>query len=187
MKQLTLAEVVEAQEVDLGSSPWLTIEQPRIDQFAEATEDRQWIHVDAERAKDTEIGSTIAHGFLVLSLLPKLFFDLVEFTDMERMINYGTDKVRFISPVPAGGEVRLSAHILSARRRLGGILMRIRGQMYLRATERRVLVTEMLFLAFPRENDGECDVESAAEESAAEESATEESAAEEQVPTPQGV
>ena len=149
MKELTLEEVAAAQDMDLGASSWFKIEQERIDRFAAATEDRQWIHVDVDRASQSELGGTIAHGFLLVSLLPKLFFEVVRFTDMERMINYGVDKVRFISPVPSGSEVQLRTRILSSRRRMGGLLMKIHGEMILRATERRCLVTEMLFLAFP--------------------------------------
>ena len=150
MKELSLEEVVAAKDLDLGASSWFAIDQERIHNFAEATEDRQWIHVDVERARESELGGTIAHGFLLVSLLPKLFFEVVRFTDMERMINYGVDKVRFIAPVPSGSEVQLRTKIISARRRLGGVLMKIHGEIFLRATERRCLATEMLFLAFPR-------------------------------------
>ena len=159
MKQMTLAEVAVSENLDLGTSSWFRIDQERIHQFAEATEDRQWIHVDEERAKDSEMGGTIAHGFLVLSLLPKLFFEVVQFVDVERMINYGTDKVRFIAPVPSGSEIQLQTKIVSARRRLGGVLMRIQGSIHLRDPEkenevgRRCLVTEMLFLGFERSAD----------------------------------
>lgn len=154
MKQMTLADIEASNDLDLGGSSWFRIDQQRIVQFAEATEDRQWIHIDEERAKETEFGGTIAHGFLVLSLLPKLFFEVVEFVDLERMINYGIDKVRFLAPVPAGSEIQLRTRIVSARRRLGGVLMRIQGNIHLRDANkedelgRRCLVTEMLFLAF---------------------------------------
>lgn len=159
MKQLTMAELEASEDLDLGGSTWFQIDQSRITNFAEATEDRQWIHIDEERARETEFGGTIAHGFLVLSLLPKLFFEIVEFVDLERMINYGIDKVRFLAPVPAGSEVQLQAKIVSARRRLGGVLMRIQGNIHLRDPSkegelgRRCLVTEMLFLAFGQESE----------------------------------
>ncbi len=149
MKQLTLAETLDVKELDLGASRWFRVDQERITGFAEATEDRQWIHVDEERARETDYGSTIAHGYLLMSLLPNLFFELVEFTDMGMMINFGLDKVRFIAPVPSGGEIQLRSRLLSARKRLGGVLMRIRGEMFLRSTGRRALVTEVLFLALP--------------------------------------
>lgn len=149
--QMTLAEVLEARDLEVGHGPWFEIDQGRIDAFAEATEDRQWIHVDPQRAAETEFGGTIAHGFLLMSLLPKLFFEVVEFTDMERIINFGVDKVRFMAPVPSGDAVRLTVRILSGRRRSGGVLMRIRGEIHLRSSGRRALVTEMLFLVFPQE------------------------------------
>ncbi|MEM7350721.1 MAG: MaoC family dehydratase [Acidobacteriota bacterium] len=151
MKRLTLAESLEAKNLDLGASEWFLVDQDRINGFAEATEDRQWIHVDEERARETEMGGTIAHGYLMMSLLPNLFFQLVEFTDMGMMINFGLDKVRFMRPVPSGSEVQLKARILSARKRARGVLMRIRGEMFLRDTGKRALVTEVLFLAFPKE------------------------------------
>ncbi len=153
MIQLTLAEAQEVKDLDLGTSRWFKVDQERINGFAEATEDRQWIHVDEERARQTEVGTTIAHGYLVMSLLPSLFFELVEFTDMGVMINFGLDKVRFIAPVPAGDEIRLKARLISGRKRLGGVLMRIRGEMYRRSTGRRALTTEVLFLGFPVDHD----------------------------------
>lgn len=149
--KLTLAETLKLKDHDLGTSRWFRVDQERIDGFAEATEDRQWIHVDRERAaRESDFGGTIAHGYLVLSLLPSLFFELVEFSDMGVMINFGLDKVRFISPVPAGAEIRLKAKLVSARKRRGGVFMRIRGEMYLRTTGRRALATEVLFLALPK-------------------------------------
>lgn len=150
-KRMVLAEVLEAKDLEVGVSEWFEINQERIDSFAEATEDRQWIHVDPQKAQESEFGGTIAHGFLVMSLLPKLFFEVVEFTDMGRIINFGVDRVRFMAPVPSGDAVRLSVRILSGRRRSGGVLMRIRGEIHLRSTGRRALVTEMLFLVFPRD------------------------------------
>ncbi len=151
-KTLTFAEALESKDRELGTSDWFPVEQSRIDQFADATEDHQWIHVDRERAAKSELGTTIAHGFLVVSLLPKLFFDIVSFPEMSRMINFGMDKVRFMSPVPAGDSVRLRVMLVSARRRAGGVLMRIRGEIFLRSSGRRALVTEMLFLGFDDDN-----------------------------------
>ena len=151
--KLTLAEALEVKNLDLGASSWFLVDQERINGFAEATEDRQWIHVDEERARETEIGTTIAHGYLMMSLLPNLFFELVEFTDMGMMINFGLDKVRFMRPVPVNSEVQLRARLISARKRARGVLMRIRGEMFLKDTGKRTLVTEVLFLAFPAEEE----------------------------------
>ncbi|HEX2691525.1 MAG TPA: MaoC family dehydratase [Kofleriaceae bacterium] len=91
---------------EIGASPWMEITQDRIDQFAKATEDFQWIHVDPERAKHSPFGGTIAHGFLTLSLLPKLTDATFEFSDRTMGINYGLNKVRFPAPVPAGSKIR---------------------------------------------------------------------------------
>jgi acyl dehydratase len=91
---------------ECGVSPWVEIAQSRIDQFAEATGDFQWIHVDPKRAKDSPFGSTIAHGFLTLSMLPKLSESTFEFSDRRMGVNYGLNKVRFTSPVPAGSRIR---------------------------------------------------------------------------------
>ena len=91
---------------DVGVSPWVEIPQSRIDQFAEATGDFQWIHVDQEKAKNSPFGGTIAHGFLTLSMLPKLTESTFEFSDRRMGVNYGLNKVRFTAPVPAGAKIR---------------------------------------------------------------------------------
>jgi acyl dehydratase len=91
---------------EVGISPWVEILQERIDLFARATEDFQWIHVDPKRAKDSPFGGTIAHGFLTLSMLPKLSESTFEFSDRKMGVNYGLNKVRFTAPVPAGAKIR---------------------------------------------------------------------------------
>ncbi|HEY8067459.1 MAG TPA: MaoC family dehydratase [Burkholderiales bacterium] len=91
---------------EVGVSPWVEILQERIDLFARATEDFQWIHVDQERAKQSPFGGTIAHGFLTLSMLPKLSESTFEFSDRKMGVNYGLNKVRFTAPVPAGAKIR---------------------------------------------------------------------------------
>ena len=91
---------------EVGVSPWVEVTQARIDKFAEATEDFQWIHVDPARAKDSPFGGTIAHGFLTLSMLPKLTESTFEFSDRKMGVNYGLNKVRFTAPVPAGARIR---------------------------------------------------------------------------------
>jgi acyl dehydratase len=93
---------------ELGPSEWLTVTQEMIDKFAEATGDHQWIHVDVERAKkEMPGGKTIAHGYLTLSLLPRLAPTLMSVEKRKRGLNYGSNRVRFTAPVPAGGRVRL--------------------------------------------------------------------------------
>jgi len=91
---------------ECGVSPWVEITQERIDQFAEATGDFQWIHVDREKARNSPFGGTIAHGFLTLSMLPKLSESTFEFSDRKMGVNYGLNQVRFTSPVPAGAKIR---------------------------------------------------------------------------------
>ena len=91
---------------EVGISPWVEISQERIDLFAKATEDFQWIHVDPERAKGSSYGGTIAHGFLTLSMLPKLSESTFEFSDRKMGLNYGLNKVRFTAPLPSGAKIR---------------------------------------------------------------------------------
>jgi len=91
---------------EIAVSPWVDMPQERIDLFAKATEDFQWIHVDPARAKQSPYGSTIAHGFLTLSMLPKLIESTFEFSDRKMGVNYGLNKVRFTAPVPAGASIR---------------------------------------------------------------------------------
>ena len=91
---------------EIAVSPWVEIAQDRIDLFARATEDFQWIHVDREKAKTSPFGTTIAHGFLTLSMLPKLVESTFSFSDRKMGVNYGLNKVRFTAPVPAGAKIR---------------------------------------------------------------------------------
>ncbi|HLM05715.1 MAG TPA: MaoC family dehydratase [Blastococcus sp.] len=108
----------------LGYSDWVTVTQEQVDQFADATGDHQWIHVDAERAaRESPFGGPIAHGFLTLSLLPMLMPQVVEITGFRMGVNYGTDKVRFPSPVPVGSRVRAGATLDGADPIDGGIAM----------------------------------------------------------------
>ncbi|WP_188195225.1 MaoC family dehydratase [Nonomuraea sp. SYSU D8015] len=96
---------------DLGRSDWLEITQERVNTFADATNDHQWIHVDPERAKDGPFGGTIAHGYLTLSLLIPLFTELLDIQGVKMSINYGLEKVRFPSPVKVGAKIRLAATV----------------------------------------------------------------------------
>ncbi len=113
----SIAEAVEAVGQELGVSQWIAVEQDRIDAFANATGDQQWIHVDAERARaESPYRTTIAHGFLTLSLIPGLSKDIYRVDNAKMGINYGLNKVRFLAPVPAGSRVRLRSHLLEARK-----------------------------------------------------------------------
>ncbi len=103
---ITLRELETRVGEEVGVSPWVEIAQERIDLFAKATEDFQWIHVDRERARQSPFGGTIAHGYLTLSMLPKLSESTFEFSDRKMGVNYGLNKVRFTAPVPAGAKIR---------------------------------------------------------------------------------
>lgn len=108
-----IAELAQAEGDVLGTSDWLQVDQQRIDRFADATGDHQWIHVDAGRAAEGPFGATIAHGFLTLSLLPPLLHQLYRVEGVRMAVNYGLDRVRFMAPVRVGSKIRLSARVLA--------------------------------------------------------------------------
>jgi acyl dehydratase len=110
----TLAELAACVGQDVAVSDWLTIAQEQINQFAEATGDRQWIHIDPERAKAGPFGTPIAHGFLTLSLLPQFFASALHVTQTRMGVNYGLNKVRFMSPVPVGSALRAQLFLVAA-------------------------------------------------------------------------
>ncbi len=110
----TLAELAACVGQDVAVSDWLTITQEQINQFAEATGDRQWIHIDPERAKAGPFGAPIAHGFLTLSLLPQFFASALHVTQTRMGVNYGLNKVRFMSPVPVGSALRARLLLVAA-------------------------------------------------------------------------
>jgi acyl dehydratase len=108
---------------DLGASDWLEITQERINTFADATGDHQWIHVDAERAAAGPFGTTIAHGYLTLSLVIPLFGDLLKITGTRMGVNYGLERVRFPNPVRVGSRIRLAAKVAEVTEVTGGLQM----------------------------------------------------------------
>jgi acyl dehydratase len=120
-----LATMVAFVGRELGVSGWVTMNQQRIDQFAECTEDHQWIHVDAERAKrDSPLGTTIAHGYLTLAMLaPSTFEVVVKPAGISQALNYGLDRVRFIAPVRVGSRVRNRIKLLAAEDKGGGRML----------------------------------------------------------------
>ena len=117
----TVADLDALIGTHLGSSSWVDVDQSRIDTFADATGDHQWIHVDPERAKDGPFGTTIAHGYLTLSLLIPLWTELLDVREVSTKVNYGLDKVRFPAPVPVGSKVRASATLASVEQIAGGV------------------------------------------------------------------
>ncbi len=146
--KLTLAELESAEDLDLGTSNWETIEQSQIDQFAEATHDHQWIHVDPDMAAQGPFGTTVAHGYLSLSMLPYFVSQVLNVSDVRMGINYGTEKIRFTAPVPVGSQVRLKARLLSSERRGEGVLYRLGVEIEIRDAEKPALVGEVLYLVF---------------------------------------
>ena len=116
-----IEDAVAAVGQELGVSQWITVDQERINAFADTTGDQQWIHVDVERAKkDMPGGKTIAHGFLTLSLIPMLAAQISKINNVRNGINYGCNKVRFTSPVPAGSKVRARTKLVAADPMDGG-------------------------------------------------------------------
>jgi acyl dehydratase len=105
---------------DLGASEWLEITQERVNTFADATDDHQWIHVDVEKAKGGPFGGPIAHGYLTLSLVIPLFNELLKIDGVKMGVNYGLEKVRFPHPVPVGSKIRLNAKVVSVEDVPGG-------------------------------------------------------------------
>ncbi len=138
--------------VEVGVSDWVVIDQHRIDQFAEATADHQWIHVDTERAaREMPGGKTIAHGYLTLSLIPALTNSFVEVKNLERAINYGLNKVRFYAPVPVGSRLRGRAKVLQARQRAGALLLTSEVRIEVDGERKPACVAETLGMYFFRD------------------------------------
>jgi acyl dehydratase len=146
--KLTLEELEASTDRDLGASDWETIDQKQIDLFAEATHDHQWIHVDPEMAAQGPFGSTVAHGYLTLSMLPYFVSQVLNVTDVKMGINYGTEKIRFTAPVPVGSQVRLKATLCDSERRGEGVLYRLGIEVEIKDAEKPALVGEVLYLVF---------------------------------------
>jgi acyl dehydratase len=130
---------------DLGSSPWLDVSQERINVFADATDDHQWIHVDVERAKTGPFGGPIAHGYLTLSLLIPLWSEILVIEELDMAVNYGLNKVRFPAPVPAGARVQVSATLADAEEVGGnGIQATIDTVMRVEGADKPVCIAQMV-------------------------------------------
>jgi acyl dehydratase len=135
-------ELLEATGRELGVTDWLTISQERIDQFADATEDHQWIHVDVEKAKSGPFGGTIGHGYLTLSLCAYFLGQLASVSGISMGINYGIDKARFIAPVPAGSRVRGRGEVVSTTEVAGGVQAVVRITVELEGSEKPAAVVD---------------------------------------------
>ena len=137
---------------ELGVSEWVRIDQTMIDTYADATGDHQWMHVDAERAaREIPDGKTIAHGFLVLSLLASMSYEIFEVDNVAHTLNYGLNKVRFTAMVPVNSRVRLRQTLAGAEKRDdGSVLLNLDATIELEGSERPAAVAENLRLLFPQ-------------------------------------
>ncbi|AVZ39779.1 MULTISPECIES: MaoC family dehydratase [Dietzia] len=139
-------EGLEQLEAELGRhvgySDWMEITQDRIDAFAEATGDHQWIHVDPVRAAQGPYGATIAHGYLTLSLLPVLGAEVLDIRGFRMMINYGVDKVRFPAPVPVGSRIRAGVELTSLQRKSAGVQLNSLVTVEVEGSDRPAVVAE---------------------------------------------
>jgi acyl dehydratase len=144
---ITLAELETSSDRELGTSDWHEITQEQINQFADATGDHQWIHVDPEAAASGPFGTTVAHGYLTLSMLPMLLSEVVSVSDAVLGVNYGTEKIRFTSPVPSGSRVRLHARLVRAERRGPSVVWTVGVQVEIEGKEKPALVGEVVYMA----------------------------------------
>jgi len=146
-KKVQYADLESLAGKEVGVSDWHTIDQDRVNMFAEATGDHQWIHVDVERATQ-ELGGPIAHGFLTLALLPMLGSEVLRVEGTTRGINYGSDKVRFTGMVPVGSKVRLRQKCLGVEEKAGGKQMRMEATIEIEGKDRPALVAETLTVLY---------------------------------------
>ena len=145
------AKALEGQEV--GVSDWVVIDQERINKFADATDDFQWIHVDEERAtSELPNGKTIAHGYLTLSLIPALTGNFVHVENLARALNFGCNKVRFYTMVPVGSRVRARARVLQARKRAGAMHLLSEIRVEVEGEKKPACVAETLGMYFFKED-----------------------------------
>ncbi|NMN98361.1 MaoC family dehydratase [Antrihabitans stalactiti] len=144
-----IAELEEAVGTHLGHSEWHTIDQDQIDAFAAATGDRQWIHVDPEKAAAGPFGSTVAHGFLTLSLVPMLTWQVYTIEGVTMAVNYGADKLRFPAPVPVGSRVRAGVDLTSVTPNTAGYQVGLRVTIERDGGDKPACVVDMLAVVVP--------------------------------------
>jgi acyl dehydratase len=142
----TFDEVAEAAHTDIGTSDWVTVDQKRVNQFADATGDHQWIHVDVERAKQGPFGGTIAHGYLTLSLVPWLGSQVFTLQTPGAKLNYGVNKVRFPNPVRVGKRIRSHVAIGEVTDLPTGKQMTVRHTIEIEGEEKPACVAETVVL-----------------------------------------
>ena len=145
----TLEEISDAVGEELGASEWLPVEQDRVDSFAAATGDHQWIHVDVEKAKAGPFGGTIAHGYLTLSLLPFLGSQVFGLETPGAKLNYGVNKVRFPSPLPVGSRVRARVSVAGVTDLPAGKQMTLKYVVEIDGSDKPACVAETVVLLLP--------------------------------------
>jgi len=144
-----LAALLDATGQDLGYSDWVEVDQNRIDLFADATGDHQWIHVDPEKAAEGPYGSTIAHGYLTLSLANLFLPQIMQVQNTSMGVNYGCEKVRFPAAVPVGSRIRGHGQIMSAEEVKGGVQVVVRMTIEIEGGERPACVIDTISRFFP--------------------------------------
>ncbi|HSY16425.1 MAG TPA: MaoC family dehydratase [Jatrophihabitantaceae bacterium] len=145
MRTLRSAEEIKAAAGEiLGTSEWLTVEQDRIDRFAEATGDHQWIHVEPSRAAGGPFGATIAHGYLTLSLIPQFGWQIFTVEGARMAVNYGLNKVRFVNPVRVGSRLRSTAQLTEVSEPAGGVQMTITHTIELEGADKPACIAETI-------------------------------------------
>lgn len=149
MKTVAFDDLASLAGQEIGVSDWVQIDQDRINKFADATGDHQWIHVDVERAKkEMPGGKTIAHGYLTLSLIPMLGAQILRITGVSRGINYGSNKLRFTNTVPVGSRVRARQKLVNVEPRAGGLQMTNEMTIEIEGQDRPACVAETISLIY---------------------------------------
>ena len=145
----TIAELPSLKGQDLGTSEWVEITQDRVNLFADATGDHQWIHIDVERAKaESPFGGPIAHGYLTLSLIIPMYSEVLVVSDAKMGVNYGLNKVRFPAPVPVGTKVRLTATLKDVEEVAGGLQLTVAGVIEAEGGSKPVCIAEPVFRVY---------------------------------------
>lgn len=142
-------DLIGAEGTRLGPTDWLHITQDRVDGFAEVTEDRQWIHVDVERAKDGPFGGTIAHGYLTMSLVNFFLPQLIEVRGFSHAVNIGADGLRFLSPVKVGSNIRGVGEIVSVEEKKGGYQSVVRVTVEIEGSDKPACVVDTISRYYP--------------------------------------
>jgi len=145
MTTTTMAELPSLKGQELGSSEWIEVRQDRVNTFADATDDHQWIHVDVDRAKrESPFKGPIAHGYLTLSLLIPMLAEVLTVSDAALGVNYGLNKVRFPTPVPVGSKIRLTATLADVTEVTGGLQLTISAVIELEGSAKPACVADMV-------------------------------------------